>query len=239
MPRGSLFVTLRAVSEIFRISAPTVVDSMRSRVTREVCTDRLKGWSKRIVAQAAITVEVHGLGHAEHDEAFVVMSNHQSHYDIPVILYAFPRALRFVAKTELFRIPIFAGAMRAAEMIEVDRGNTANARKALRRGAQKVRSGISVWIAPEGTRSPDGRLGPFKKGGFALASEAGVRILPVTIVGTREVLPAHDVRVRRGGQVRVVFHAPIDPKQYGWDRRDALVAAVKSTIASALPEEQS
>jgi 1-acyl-sn-glycerol-3-phosphate acyltransferase len=98
-----------------------------------------------------------------------------------------------------------------------------------------VEEGISVWIAPEGTRSRDGRLGPFKSGGFHLALDAGLRVLPVTIVGTFDVLRAGGRALGGRSEVRVVVHAPIDPRDFGHERRVELTEAVRAAIASALP----
>jgi 1-acyl-sn-glycerol-3-phosphate acyltransferase len=228
---GSVPLALSAVLETLRISLPTVVDAARGRLTRDACDARLAGWSARVVERAGIDLRVHGALPAP-GEAFVVMSNHQSHFDIPCLYRAFPRSLRMVAKTELFRIPLFGRAMRAAEFVEVDRGDRAQARESLSRAGGSLRDGINVWIAPEGTRSVTGALGPFKKGGFVLAEGAGVRILPVTVSGTREVLPVHAKGVRVGRRVDVTFHAPVATSE----GRDATMAAVRAAIASALPE---
>lgn len=231
--RGSVPLALSAVFETLRISLPTVVDAARGRLTRDACDARLAGWSARVVSRAAIDLRVHGALPAA-GEAFVVMSNHQSHFDIPCIYRAFPRSLRMVAKTELFRIPLFGRAMRAAEFVEVDRGDRAQARASLTRAGESLRDGINVWIAPEGTRSVTGALGPFKKGGFVLAEGAGVRILPVTVSGTRDVLPVHERGVHTGRRVDVTFHAPVGTTE----GREATMAAVRAAIASALPSAE-
>jgi 1-acyl-sn-glycerol-3-phosphate acyltransferase len=99
-----------------------------------------------------------------------------------------------------------------------------------------LQTGTSVWIAPEGTRSKDGRLGPFRRGGFHLALQSGCRILPITIIGTRAVLPAKGARVTDGCRVRVVVHAPVDPRGFGEERRVELTEVVRRVIASALGE---
>ncbi len=239
---GSLPLSALVVAETLRICAPTVAEAAVGRLTRAACDRRLQDWSERLVRHAGIELDVHGAEHvgshgAAGDETFVVMSNHQSHYDIPVLYRAFPGRLRMVAKTELYRIPIFGRAVRAAEFIEIDRFDREKSRKSLELAKERLRSGVHVWIAPEGTRSRDGRLRPFKKGGFILALETGTRILPVTIDGTRHVLPPRTARLRAGHRVAVTFHAPVDPAPFGIERRDALVAHVRSAIASALPEE--
>lgn len=235
---GSLSLAVVAAAETLRISAPTMVEAAVGRLTREACDRRLDDWSERLVRHAGVELEVRGEEHATAgDETFVVMSNHQSHFDIPVLYRAFPGRLRMVAKTELYRIPVFGSGLRAAEFIEIDRGDREKSRKSLELAKERLRSGIHVWIAPEGTRSFDGRLRPFKKGGFLLALETGTRILPVTIEGTRFVLPPHTVRMHRGRRVTVTFHPPVDAAPYGLERRDELVAHVRSVIASAQPAE--
>jgi 1-acyl-sn-glycerol-3-phosphate acyltransferase len=93
---------------------------------------------------------------------------------------------------------------------------------------------VNVWIAPEGTRSPDGELLPFKRGGFVLALETGFRILPVTVVGSRDILPSKGLRVRRGQRAGVRFHAPVDPSEYGHARRAELVERVRDAIGAGL-----
>ncbi len=237
MPGGSIPLALLAVAETLRISAPTVIDAALGRLTREGCDHRLAEWSTRLLREAEIELDVHGDEHARTGETFVVMSNHQSNFDVPVLYRVFPGCMRMVAKTELYRIPLFGRAVRAAEMIEVDRADKERARQSILEAKQRLASGVNVWIAPEGTRSATGRLGPFKKGGFILALETGVKILPITIDGTRRVLAPHTMRLHKGQRVRVDFHAAIDPAPFGFERRDELVALVRSAIESALPRE--
>jgi 1-acyl-sn-glycerol-3-phosphate acyltransferase len=166
------------------------------------------------------------------------MSNHQSLFDIPMLFQALrPMTLRMVAKTELYKIPVFGRTLTIAEFVELDRGDKGRARESLALAQRRLKSGINVWIAPEGTRSPTGRLAPFKGGGFKLALDTGARILPVTIEGTRHVMAAKARKVRRGERVDVTVHAPIDPQPFGRERRAELVALVRAAITSALPED--
>lgn len=234
---GSFLLALLAAAETLRISAPTVAEAMVGRLTRDACNRRLSSWAERVVRESAIELDVRGLEHASTGETFVLMSNHQSHFDIPVLYRVFPACMRMVAKTELYRIPVFGAAVRAAEFIEVDRGDKQRSREAIAIAKERLASGVNVWIAPEGTRSTTGALGRFKKGGFILALDTGARILPITIDGTRHVLPPHTAKVHKNQRVQVTFHPPIDPEEYGLERRDELVAKVRSVIASALPAE--
>jgi 1-acyl-sn-glycerol-3-phosphate acyltransferase len=225
---------LRAAGVTLRISIPTLFDALLGRLTPEVCDARLDWWSKRLLGQAEVLLETYGVEHTHGSTAFVVMSNHQSLYDIPALFQALPLRLRMVAKTELFRIPIWAQAMRVAGFVELDRSARERAIESLERAKTALAQGTSIWIAPEGTRSRDGSLGAFKHGGFHLAAGAGARILPVTVAGTRSILPAKGARVVPGAVVRVTVHPPIDPAEYGSDVNDALVQAVRSSIEGAL-----
>jgi 1-acyl-sn-glycerol-3-phosphate acyltransferase len=122
-------------------------------------------------------------------------------------------------------------------MIELDRSNRRAALDSLKKAGAQIRDGFNVWIAPEGTRSRTGVLGSFKSGGFHMAMEAGVRILPITIVNSRNILPAKGYVMTPGLTVNVVIHEPVDPKEYGRKRKDELVGKIRELIASALPEE--
>ena len=224
----------RAIVETAWISAPTVVDAALGRVTSEACDARLDSWSRRLLEQARIELSVHGLGHAPVGETFVVMSNHQSLYDIPVVFQALERRVRMVAKSELFRVPVWAPAMRASGFVEIDRKNRERAIESLSRAKEALASGTSIWIAPEGTRSRSGALGEFKQGGFHLALDADCRILPVTIVGTRKVLPAKGFNVKPGALVHVWVSEPVRAADYGHQRRAELCEEVRRRIAEHL-----
>lgn len=204
-------LSLRTVGEVARIVLPTCLDSLKGGVSEEVADERLASFGQRVVTSARIQLEVIGRDRADWSRPYVVMSNHQSHMDIPVIYAALPLPrLRMVAKTELFRVPLWGRAMRDAGFVEVDRGDREQSVSALTGAARQIAGGTSVWIAPEGSRSRDGHLGPLKKGGFHLAKQAGVAILPVAISGTYQVLPPHGRAAQHDQRVKVVIGAPID-----------------------------
>jgi 1-acyl-sn-glycerol-3-phosphate acyltransferase len=230
----TLFHLAHAVYHTLRICVPTVVQSGLGTLTTPTCDVRLDSWSEAIVRHARIALAVEGVEHASSDESFVVMSNHQSLYDIPVLFQALrPRRLRMVAKSELFRVPIWAGAMRAAGFVEVNRRNRIAAMRSLTRAREAIASGTSIWIAPEGTRGEGAALGSFKKGGFHLAIGAKARILPVGLVGTDRVLPARGRRVVNGQHVRVVVSPPIATE--GREKKvDELMAEVRAALERAL-----
>lgn len=224
-----------AIWQTLRISVPTIWEGVRGTLTPEVCDRRLLQWSGSIVERASIDLRVEGREHAAAGESFVLMSNHQSLYDVPVVYQALQRRIRMVAKSELFRVPVWGKAMQRAGFIALDRANRDRSRQTLLASADILHTGTSIWIAPEGTRSRTGELGPFRKGGFHLALQSGCRILPLTIIGTRKVLPAKGAHITDGCTVQVVIHPPIDPKPYGEERRDELIERVRDAIASPLP----
>jgi 1-acyl-sn-glycerol-3-phosphate acyltransferase len=135
-----------------------------------------------------------------------------------------------VAKKELFRVPIWGGAMRAAGFIELDRNNRTRAKQGIEVARARLEQGINVWIAPEGTRTRSGELGVFKGGGFRLALNTGLRILPVGIRGTEKILPADGALVIRGATVELEFGEPIDPATFGERGRTELMTAVRASI---------
>jgi 1-acyl-sn-glycerol-3-phosphate acyltransferase len=224
-----------AIYETAVISAPTVVEGLIGTLTPQKCDDRLQDWSHKILEDAELTLDVEGMERVPdaQQETFVIMSNHQSLYDIPVMFQALRRRVRMVAKKELFKIPGWGRAMRLAGMVEIDRGDRAQAIKSLDSAKAALAQGTNIWIAPEGTRGPGGKdLLPFKKGGFYLATGAGARILPVSIDGTSQVLAAHGRSVHPGVNVKVRVHAPIAPKDFAGSEQ--LVEAVRSAIVSGL-----
>jgi 1-acyl-sn-glycerol-3-phosphate acyltransferase len=203
---SSAVASLFAVYKTFAISLPTVLEALAGRVSMERSDQRLDEWSHAIVRRAEIDLSVSGLDHIPRDRACVYMSNHQSHFDIPILYSVFPMRLRMVAKAELFRVPIFGRALRDAGFVKVDRsGDRQQAVEAMRSCGDALARGVNIWMAPEGTRSVDGTLGKFKKGGFLLARQAGADIVPIAIDGSRNILPKNTLVVQCGARVHVTF----------------------------------
>jgi 1-acyl-sn-glycerol-3-phosphate acyltransferase len=203
-------LSLRTALQLARAAIPTFADGLRGGARRDDVDLRARAFGAAVIEAADIRLTVEGADGVPSDRAFVYMSNHQSHVDIPVLYSALPaRTLRMVAKTELFRIPIFGAAMRTAEFIEIDRGNRERAIESIRRAGDLIADGVSIWIAPEGSRSRTGAIGPLKKGGFHLAADTGTPIVPVAIDGTRHILPPGATSMTAGVPVRVLVGAPI------------------------------
>ena len=233
----SLALSVRNAYETFGICWPTVVDALLGRVTRASCDERLARWSQRVIANLRLSIDVAGVEHLDRARTHIVMSNHQSPYDVPVLFAILGGNLRMVAKKELFDLPIFGRAMRESGFIEVDRGDRRRAVEGLVRAREQLARGVNVWIAPEGTRSRTGALLPFKKGGFHMAFETRLPILPISIDGTRHVLEVSHARSTTDLRVRVKLGRVIETQDYiaaGRRGRDALMREVRWAIEGGL-----
>jgi 1-acyl-sn-glycerol-3-phosphate acyltransferase len=163
----------------------------------------------------------------------VIVSNHASHLDAPALFLALRVPFVALAKREVFDIPFFAAVLRRAGFIPIQRGDRTEAVGAVARMVEALRAGACVLVFPEGTRSPDGALGPFKKGGFLAAVEAGSRLVPVAVHGTLSLMPRHGYALRPG-HVRVSILDPVDASGYSSADRDRVIARVRSQIDRAL-----
>ena len=161
------------------------------------------------------------------DGPLIFACNHESALDIWVAFKVLPRNFRFIAKQELFRLPVFGWYMRLGGHIPVDRGNHARAIQSLRKAGEAVRGGTSLVVFPEGTRSRDARVHPFKKGPFVVAMEAGVPVVPVAISGSGRVTPKDAIAVVPG-TIRVAVGDPVDPRAFA--DKEALLAEVRSRV---------
>jgi len=186
------------------------------------------------VRMAGIRVEVVGLEKLDRSRTYIFMSNHTSNLDPPILLPLIPRRTSVMAKKELFSYPILGETMRMGSLVPVDRGNRDAGIAAVREAGAVIRQGINMTIYVEGKRSFDGKLLPFKKGPFYLAEECGVPVVPVTIVGTHQLMPKARFRITPG-TVKILFHDPIEPRDFGG--REGLMDRVRAVISSGLPGE--
>lgn len=185
-----------------------------------------KIFSKGILLIAGVRVYIHGKDLLNKKENYIFISNHQSYFDIPVLMQAVPNNIRFIYRSSLTRIPIFGWGMYLSGYIPINRENPREAIKSLRKASEKIKKGISVVVFPEGTRSSDGELGIFKRGMFVFAEEANVRLVPTSITGSYNILPRNKFRIS-SGRVNVVFGKPID---YNKDKN--FVNEIKETVKS-------
>jgi 1-acyl-sn-glycerol-3-phosphate acyltransferase len=241
---ASLALSLVNIYETLAICWPTLIDAARGRMDKATIDQRLADWAVKVTDHVGAEVKVEGREHLAPGKTFLVMSNHQSLYDIPVIFRVIGSNLRMVAKKELFQVPVFGKAIELGGFINIDRSDRAAAIASLESAKKTLASGTHVWMAPEGTRSRSGALLPFKKGGFNLALEAGLPILPVTLSGTRDILEAKGLRSRSGARVTVTVHPPVHPSAYGdgampgtaaWKAaRDRLMSDIRSALERGL-----
>lgn len=191
-------------------------------------------WARAIARLTPMRVEIVGAEHIDPEQSYVVVANHQSQYDIPLI-YGFSRMdLRWVMKAEIGRLPFIAQGCRAIGHIFIDRGNPDQARAAINEAVDRLPPGTSVLFFAEGTRSRTGELMKFRKGAFRVAVDHGLQVLPMTVVGTRELLEPGSLRIRPG-TARLIIHPPIQP---GGGRTDeavnSLCARTRAVIAAPL-----
>ena len=181
-------------------------------------------------------VRVQPIGREKIDPAgtYIFMSNHASNIDPPLMLPLIPRRTSVMAKQELFSYPLLSTIMKIGALVPVDRGDREAGIAAVKAASEVIRQGINMTIYVEGKRSFDGKLLPFKKGPFYLAMESNVPVIPVTISGSYYVMPKRRFAIEPG-DVRVIFHDPIQPKDFG--SRDALMEKVRKAIDNGLPKE--
>lgn len=194
-----------------------------------------KLWAKCILFGSRIRVTVTGLSSIDLSLPHIYMSNHQSVFDIPVLQACLPVRFRWLAKAELFKIPIFGYALGRAGHISIDRSNRKSAFKSLKNAARNIRNGVSVIIFPEGTRSRDGNIRQFKKGGFILAVDAGVPIVPVIIHGTWPLMLKNRVLIKPGNII-IEIKDPIKTTDYTRKTKDDLLKKVRKVICESFEE---
>jgi 1-acyl-sn-glycerol-3-phosphate acyltransferase len=191
-------------------------------------------WSSAVLWAVGVKVRVHGLERASSGEPHIFASNHVSWFDVPALAKILPR-YKFVAKAELFKVPIFGTAMRAAGMIEIQRENRKAAFGAYDVAAERIRAGNSVVVFPEGTRGHAYPLRPFKKGPFVLAIAVGVPIVPIIVHGTIEIMPRGSLWAHPG-TIDIHLLEPVSTTGVDYDHRESLMQTVKKRMADAMRE---
>jgi 1-acyl-sn-glycerol-3-phosphate acyltransferase len=190
-------------------------------------------WSRTLLRISRVRLIVEGREKIRPPGPYVFLSNHQSQFDILASVLAIPVQFRILAKKELFYIPVFGWVLKLSGFVGIDRTNRERAIRSLEEAGARIRKGRSLLIYAEGTRSPDGKLLPFKKGGFVLAIEAGVPVIPLTILGSREVLPKGSLRIRPG-TITVRVGEPIDPREFTVADKERLMERVRFAMSAAL-----
>jgi 1-acyl-sn-glycerol-3-phosphate acyltransferase len=188
-------------------------------------------WSSLILTTSGIRTRVEGIENVVPHKAAIYCANHQSAMDIPILFVNLPVQFRFVAKRSLFKMPFLGWHLKRSGHIPVDRERPREAMRSLDEAAEKIRAGSSVLLFPEGHRSRDGKIGPFKAGSFYLAIQSGVSVVPITLNGTRAVLKPGTYHVR-AGQTEMIVHPPIPTGTLTRDDVEALSEKVRARITS-------
>lgn len=187
-------------------------------------------WAKIILAAGGVKVKVEGLHNIDKGGPYIFAANHQSQFDIFAMQGCFDFDFRWLAKKELFQIPLFGRAMQLAGYISIDRSHGREALKSLQEAAERIAAGTSVILFPEGTRSLDGKLHDFKSGGMVLAIKSGVPLVPVGISGTYEILPKGRL-LAKPGHVIIRVGKPIETRQFSAGQKHELAAKIQSEVA--------
>jgi 1-acyl-sn-glycerol-3-phosphate acyltransferase len=186
-------------------------------------------WGSILLKISSTKVQVIGKENVLRGKPQIFMANHQSDFDILIALAFIPGQFRWIAKKELFAIPVFGQAMKSAGYIEIDRQNHEKAMQSLDLAALRIREGKSVMTFPEGTRSRDGEIKAFKQGLFYLAIQSGVPIVPISIIGSGAIMPKRSLKVKPG-KITLVIDKPIPVKGYTLENRQELINRVRQVI---------
>jgi 1-acyl-sn-glycerol-3-phosphate acyltransferase len=209
---------------------PITLAALSSR-TGNLAFQISRGWAWVMLKAAGVRTRVRGKEKIERGRGYVVIVNHQSLYDIPALVTALGIQFRWIIKKEVLKVPLFGHALHASRNIFIDRSNRESAIESIHRGMARLPRGTSLLFFAEGTRSPDGEIHDFKKGGFVTAIEGKLPILPVTVNGSRKVLPKKSV-VFQPGTIEVVVGDPIDTAGYTDVRLQELMRSTRNTIIS-------
>lgn len=217
-----------------------IIKRLFGTISRKWVDKTMHAWVNRTLKLTGINVKVvnpHKVK-PKPGEPTIIMCNHTSLFDIPISLKAFEdTSIRMLAKKELSKIPIMAGGMKAAEFPFVDRKNRVQAIKDLEYVRKLMASGIVMWIAPEGTRSKNGKLSNFKKGAFITAIQANATIIPIGIRGAYEILPAKTRQLHLNQNAEVHIGKPIDASQYSIKDKDALIDKTHQMMKALVGEK--
>ena len=224
---SATFYTLK--TSFFAVSV-----SFRGNLTREITNMQLNSWAKQLLELigANYKVEYNVPIELETGRSYILMSNHQSYYDIPLLYMTIPDKanLRMIAKKELFRIPLWGRGLKTAEFILIDRSDHEKSIESMEAAKEKMKSGIMIYVAPEGTRSRDGKLGVFKKGGFLLAIQTESIIIPIGLRGTEGAMPPDTWDFSLGQKLEAHVGTPIDTANFSIEERDTLMQEVRTQI---------
>lgn len=195
-------------------------------------------WGRAICHLTPVSVEISGTGNLDRNKSYVIAANHQSQYDIFILYGWLNTDFKWVAKQELRKLPFVGFALDKMGHIFIDRGNRQEAIHSLDAARNKIRNGISVLFFPEGTRTKTGEMGAFKKGAFKMALDLELPVLPVSIIGTRDIMPTKSFDIRPG-RVKMIIHPAIkiEPYKNNVNGVIELMADTRKVIANSIKNE--
>ncbi len=238
LPR-KLWIMTVAIYATLRISILNILKVYVGGGYSRAYADRIFRWYANLLCDSVrmrrIVNDPYGL-ELEPGKPYMVMCNHRSLYDIPLSVVSLPGSVRMLSKQELRRVPVWGKALDCGEFVFIDRSDLEKAKKSLAVARKVMESGVLLWVAAEGTRSDDGKLGKFKKGGFVTAIEAGATIIPVGITGTEKVLPPRTYDFHLDQEVFFNIGKPIDASVYTMEQRDELIEVVRTAMAELTGE---
>ncbi|MDC0661522.1 lysophospholipid acyltransferase family protein [Marinobacter sp. SS21] len=224
-----------AIALTLLLAGPVILAAMLGR-TGNLAFNLTKVWAWCLLKLAGVRLEVRGREHIQPDTRYVIVSNHQSYFDPPALVLSLGLQYRWVIKQELRKIPLFGFALEASRNLFIDRSQGHEALRSIQQGVARLPPGTGVLFFPEGTRSIDGRMLPFKVGGFLVAREGGLPILPITINHSRARLPKGRP-VFTPGPIEIIIHPPIEPatadqQGHSVESLDQMVERVRRIIAA-------
>lgn len=228
-----IWISFRIVLTTLKTSLWLLILAIFNKCSRTKVDAHVRGWAHKLLRIVRAEYKVFNPHNVifSPKQCYIVMSNHRSHFDIPLIFAAFPHgSIRMIAKKELFKVPVFGRAMKQSEFFSIDRENAKQAQQDLKLARTKMLGGLVPWVAPEGTRSLDGKLQKFKKGGFLLALETQATIVPVVICGSEKILPAKKLDFGIGEKVTIHIAEPVDTSLYTIKDIRQLMALVNDRI---------
>lgn len=235
----TLWIATMVLLYTLNTTCGSILRGLFGLTTRKWCDDALSLWTQRVLKLVGVKYTVFNPYNVQPQagQPTIIMCNHSSLFDIPLSLTAYPsHSLRMLAKKEMAKIPIMNKGMIAAEFPFIDRHNRTQAKKDLEFVKQLMVSGILMWIAPEGTRSKNGKLGPFKKGGFITAIQAGAVIIPMGIRGAFDILPARTHQVYLNQEAEIHIGKPIDASQFTLENKEELIELVHQEMKRLVGE---
>ena len=217
------------------LGIPVMVAGMLSR-TGNLAFSISKIWAYTMIAASFVRTEIKNKNKILKGTPYIIISNHQSHYDIITLVTTLGIQFRWIIKKEILKLPIFGYALYASRNIFIDRSNTTSAIESINKGFDRLPNGVSVMVFAEGTRSPDGQIHEFKKGGFITAVRLKIPILPVTINGSRRVMRKGSFTLKPG-KIQVVIGDPIDTSSYTTDTVQELIGKTRQAIIANFDPE--